>query len=184
MARTPFKLKSGNSMAGSSFKMMGSSSPAKSLGNWITGDDGIPVQVSKRDYIKHEKKGGKLLKERSDAEVYDNEGKLVADPMAGESLAHEFIKGNPSNELGISNARRSTTGLESIDALREDWKSQGGIINSGKYEGTKAKNFMDWATQSHGKELSKYQQEAKEEEKSGVAEKQDVLNQASREADE
>ena len=38
MARTPFKLKSGNSMAGSSFKMMGSSSPLRDPINPETGD--------------------------------------------------------------------------------------------------------------------------------------------------
>ena len=48
MAKTPFKLKSGNSTP---FKMMGSS-PTKKLGHFVTDEFGESKQVSKTDYYK------------------------------------------------------------------------------------------------------------------------------------
>ena len=66
-----FKLKSGNNLKGSSFKMMGSSSPAKRAANWITNDAGEKVQVSEQDILAHERDLESAHQKDADKKVAD-----------------------------------------------------------------------------------------------------------------
>jgi len=184
MARTPFKLKSGNKMTGSSFKMMGSSSPAKRAGNWIIGDDGIPVQVSTDVYRAHQKKGDVLLEEmQGDSQNIglgmteaEREAERLREEKASEDrLKHVYVKGDE----GELEERAYTTGQESMDALRVQFRK---AQSAGEKDihGAKYKSFADWVRYNPDKDIQAQvniaDREIKEEAKTGVAEKQIELD--------
>ena len=182
MARTPFKLKSGNRSA---FKQMGSSSPAKLGANWIIGDDGVPVQVSKQDYRAHQKKGDVLWEqEQGDSENIGlglTEAELSAERLreqkaSEERLQHLYVKGDVGPDI---KERAFTTGLESMNALKIQFRK---AQQAGEKDihGAKYKSFADWVDYNPDKDIRTQariaQGEIKKEAKTGVATKQEELD--------
>ena len=170
MARTPFKQRS----QGSSFKMMGSSSPVKRAGRWIINDEGERVQVGEQDILAHKKK---LETAEIDAQEIGRD--FTVNPGLMPTAFEESKKGKLIQEerdalVTELSDKTSTTGKESLDAIKAEMtakekKQYGGVGHEG-YQATKSKEWK--------KAYELAQKQKTEEEASGVAANQKELDAA------
>ena len=164
--RSGFKLKSGNNTKGSSFKMMGSSSPAKRTGRWVVDPTtGEKVQTGEYDIIEKEKEYDAALLE---AEMSGEGGRNV---MGSATAEEKAVTEGLYKEAKKVKPEVLLTGQERLDELTS---------------GMTAAELKQFEGVGHEGYLKKYPdlkegvltaiEEAKTEKKSGVAEKQIALD--------
>ena len=170
MARTPFKLKS----QGSSFKMMGSSSPTKRTGKWITLPDGTITQVGGQDIIEHEKAVDEALFQASEVGrdfAVANPERTSPEAFEQSEKGKKIIAEREAAVTALGEA--STTGKESMERLKnlmstKDKKKYAGVMDE-DCRREYPERAKDWDIA---------QKEALEEEASGVAATQKELDAA------
>ena len=147
-------------------------SPMKLAGNWVTGEDGIPVQISKGEVRKH----GKLI----DAAL-ENASEVGRDFVDGNinRSGPEGWEESPEGKAIIADREKavtdlgavSTTGKESLDAIREGMtdaeKKMYGAPGHEDFRMLNPETAVAW---------DKANEEAIAENKSGVAAEQEKLN--------